>query len=143
MTAKLLPLALCLFALPSCLTIRERMVDVDHPVITAESGVTYQDLLVGTGELVPEDGMTATIDYVCTLEDETLIDSTHERGQPVRFLVGEAWLPGIDDGISNMRVGGKRHVVLPPEQAYGSEGVPGLVPPDASLHFELELVSLE
>lgn len=143
MTLRLLALCLCLLTLNSCLSIRERMVDVDHPVVTTESGVVYQDVLVGTGELVPEPGMEATIDYVCSLEDKSQIDSTHERGQPMIFIVGEAWLPGIDHGITNMRVGGRRRVTVPPSQAYGEEGVPNLVPPNSNLVFELELLSLE
>jgi len=143
MITRLALLAL-LLACQSCLVVpKQRMVDVEHPVVTTPNGVPYQDRLVGTGELVPQLGMSVTIDYVCTLEDETEVDSTYARGQAVTFIFGEAWLPGLNDGVTSMRVGGRRSVTLPPEQAYGEAGVEGLIPPGAMLSFELELVALE
>ena len=135
---------LAALAAPSCLTIpKERMVDVEHPLVTTESGVRYQDRLTGTGELTPIPGMSVTIDYVCTLEDGSEVDSTYARGRSVTFTHGEAWIPGIDRGTEGMRVGGKRLVIVPPELAYGELGVAGLIPADAELHFEIELLALE
>ncbi len=143
MTVRIVIVLLSL-ALQSCLVIpKERMVDVDHAVVTTESGVIYQNVLTGTGELTPEPGMSATIDYVCTLEDETEVDSTYSRGQAVTFTVGEAWLPGIDHGLAGMRVGGRRQVTVPPDLAYGEAGVEGLIPPNANLLFLIELLALE
>jgi len=139
-----LALLTLLLACQSCLDVpKHRMVDVEHPVTTTPSGVSFQDRLVGTGELTPQPGMLVTIDYVCTLEDETEVDSTYARGQVVTFVFGEAWLPGLNDGVNSMRVGGRRSITLPPEQAYGETGVEGLIPPGAKLLFELELVALE
>lgn len=143
MTARFALLVL-LLACQSCLVVpKQRMVDVEHPIVTTPNGVTYQDQLVGTGELTPEPGMNVTIDYVCTLEDATEIDSTYARGQAVTFVFGEAWLPGLNDGLTGMRVGGRRILTLPPSQAYGEAGVEGLIPASSKLLFELELVALE
>jgi len=133
-----------LFALQGCLVVpKRRMVDVDHSVVTTASGVTYQDRLVGTGELTPSSGMNVTIDYLCTLEDQTEVDSTYARGQAVTFVFGEAWLPGIEAGLVDMRVGGRRQITLPPDLAYGEAGVEGLIPANSPLFFELELVALD
>lgn len=126
---------------PSCLTISQRMVDVDRPLVTTDSGVVYEDLLPGLGDS-PEHGRPLVIDYVCTLEDGTFVDSTYQRGQAVEFVFGEAWLPGLDEGLEGMRTGGKRRMTLPADVAYGPDGVEGLVPPGAPLVFEVELVSV-
>ena len=143
MTVRLVTLAL-LLSLQSCLVIpNKRMVDVDHSIVVTESGVAYEDRLVGTGDPTPEPGMQVTIDYVCTLEDGSEIDSTYSRGQAKTYSYGESWPAGIDLGLVGMRVGGRRRLIIPSAHAYGEEGVPGLIPPDSTLFFEIELVGLE
>ena len=134
-------LASILLVLPLAGCLRQRMVDVDRPIVTTESGVSYEELLVGDGE-VPELGQRLGIDYICTLPDGTEIDSTRSRGQRYEFVFGEAFPKGIDDGIQGMHVGGRRRIVIPPAMAYGEEGVEGLIPPGTDLVFELELVEI-
>ncbi len=118
-----------------------RTVVVDHPRITTSSGVTYEDLIVGQGRAV-ETGDEIVIDYVGTLAEGTQFDSSIDRGQPYAFVLGEAPLAGWNEGLLGMRAGGKRRVGLPPERAYGAAGIPGLVPPGASLTFEIDLLSI-
>ena len=77
--------------------------DVDRPIVTTDSGVTYEDLLLGNGA-VPIRGQTLAIGYVCTLPDGTEIDSTYSRGQNYRFVFGESFPEGIDQGIEGRLV---------------------------------------
>lgn len=109
---------------------------------TTESGLKYYDFEVGEGPL-PETGQPVSVHFSVWLQDGTLIDSSLNRGQPVTFLVGvNQVIPGWDEGMATMKAGGKRQVVIPPELAYGAEGAGGVIPPDATLIFELELLSI-
>lgn len=97
--------------------------------------------MTGSGRAAQQ-GQLVTIDYVGWLDDGTLFDSTRERGQPAAFRLGEARIRGWNEGILGMRPSGLRRMSIPPELAYGSEGLPGLIPPDATLVFEVELLSI-
>lgn len=109
---------------------------------THESGVFYVDLRCGSGDEA-DGGDRATIEYVGRLEDGTIVDSSADRGEPYRFLIGDADLiEGWAPGITGMHVGGKRRIVIPPELAYGEDGLPPDIPPDATLIFEVTLVSV-
>lgn len=111
--------------------------------IKMASGLTYEDETVGDGQEVVK-GMIATVHYTGWLNDaaRTRFDSSHLHGKPFSFPVGEGRvIPGWDEGIPGMRVGGKRKLIIPPELAYGSEGAVGVIPPNATLIFEVELLA--
>jgi len=111
--------------------------------ITTESGLQYFDLEEGTGES-PQAGQTATVHYTGWLEDGTMFDSSLLRGQPFGFVIGVGQvIPGWDEGVASMKVGGKRQLVIPADLAYGERGAGGVIPPNATLIFEVELVGVE
>ncbi len=117
-------------------------VSYQHETEVTSSGVSFQDLLEGTGRRA-QPGRSLRIDYVAKLEDDTTVDSTYQRGRPVEFVMGDAPIAGWDEGLLEMRVGGVRKLVIPPALAYGEEGVPGLIPPNTPLVFQVELLAVE
>jgi len=117
-------------------------VQVEHPQTVSRSGVVVQELLPGIGPAAGI-GDRLTIDYNAFLEDGSRVDSTSDRGQPLSFELGSAPIVGWNEGLLAMRPGGRRRVVVPPDLAYGTEGVPNLIPPDATLIFDVELVDIE
>ena len=101
------------------------------------------DVKVGTGAPVKA-GDTVTVHYVGTLTDGKVFDSSKGRGQPFDSVVGRGMaIRGWDIGLIGMRVGGVRRMSVPPEQAYGKRGVPPVIPPNATLHFEVELLKIQ
>ena len=102
-----------------------------------------EDLMVGKGEEV-KSGDYITIHYSGILEDGQKFDSSYDRGTPfkTRIGVGEV-IDGWDMGVVGMKVGGKRKLVIPSSLAYGERGIPGVIPPDATLIFEVELISID
>lgn len=136
-----LPLLLAALV-PSCSLMRASPVEVDHHEVATESGVRYVDFFTGQGVPVGPN-VLVTIDYTAKLPDGTVIDSTLDRGVPVTFRMGEAPIAGWNEGLLGMREGGQRTVVVPAPLAYGDEGVPGLVPPGATLLFEVELLTVD
>jgi FKBP-type peptidyl-prolyl cis-trans isomerase len=117
-------------------------VEVDHPLRILEGGIGVQEIVMGQGPQV-ETGQEILIDYTGYLSDGEVFDSSLERGVPLEFTLGEAPLPGWNEGILGMRAGGQRHVSLPPEQAYGEAGVAGLIPPNEPLVFEIWLLDIK
>ena len=110
---------------------------------TTESGLQYEDLRVGEGDLCTGRGQTAIVHYTGWLEDGTRFDSSHDRGEPFSFPVDCSYvIPGWDEGVQGMRVGGVRRLTVPPELAYGERGAGGVIPPNATLVFEIELLEL-
>jgi len=102
-----------------------------------------EDLIVGTGAEV-KSGDTVAINYVGTLEDGTKFDSSYDRGQPFETQIGVgAVIKGWDLGVPGMKVGGKRRLSIPSALAYGERGAGGVIPPNANLIFEVELVSVK
>ena len=109
-------------------------------VITA-SGLKYVDEVIGTGERARL-GRMVSVQYTGTLLDGSKFDSSLDRGQPYEFRLGTGTvIPGWDEGILGMQVGGKRKLIVPPDLAYGSQGREK-IPPDSTLVFELELVKV-
>jgi peptidylprolyl isomerase len=118
--------------------------DVDEEdYVTTESGLKFSDLTIGEGTS-PEAGQRVTAHYTGWLEDGTKFDSSLDRGQPLTFVLGQGQvISGWDEGIATMKVGGKRQLVVPPELAYGDRGAGGVIPPNATLIFEVELVDVQ
>ncbi len=110
--------------------------------------VQTKDLVVGDGP-VAEQGDMVHVHYTGWLQDENgdkgkKFDSSLDRGQPFSFQLGaHQVIPGWDQGVEGMRVGGKRELVIPPELAYGSRGAGGVIPPDATLIFDVELKGID
>ena len=99
--------------------------------------------LVIEGDEATGRGCTVSVHYSGWLEDGTLFDSSLKRGEPFSFPLECAYvIPGWDQGVKGMRVGGKRRLTIPPRLAYGEAGAGGVIPPDATLVFEVELLEV-
>lgn len=112
----------------------------DDDYETTATGLQIFDIQAGDGEVPPE-GAQVSVHYTGWLEDGTRFDSSIPRGQPFTFTLGDPGLiAGFNEAVSTMATGTIRQVVMPPDLAYGSEGAGGVIPPDATLIFELELI---
>ncbi|MDW8281797.1 MAG: FKBP-type peptidyl-prolyl cis-trans isomerase [Myxococcales bacterium] len=101
------------------------------------------DLKVGTGPS-PRAGQRVRVHYVGTLKDGKEFDSSLKRNEPFAFVIGMGQvIKGWDEGILSMKVGGKRKLIIPPQLGYGERGAGGVIPPNAELHFEVELLAIE
>lgn len=108
-----------------------------------DTGLTYFDFEVGEGE-TPESDQTVRVHYTGWLMDGTKFDSSLDRRDPISFALGQGQvIPGWDEGISTMQVGGKRQLVVPPDLAYGDTGYGSVIPPESTLIFEVELVGIQ
>jgi peptidylprolyl isomerase len=111
-------------------------------MVTTESGLKYEVIKEGVGA-TPEPGQTVTVHYTGTLEDGTKFDSSRDRAQPFSFPIGQGRvIKGWDEGLSTMKVGGRRRLVIPPELGYGARGAGGVIPPNATLIFDVELLKI-
>ena len=89
-------------------------------------------------------GKTVSVHYTGKLSNGTKFDSSYDRGQPIEFPLGEGRvIPGWDEGIALLKVGGKATFIIPPNLAYGSRGAGGVIPPNATLIFEVELMDVK
>jgi FKBP-type peptidyl-prolyl cis-trans isomerase FkpA len=117
----------------------------DDAAMTAQLGesVKIEDIVEGTGaEAV--DGKQVTVHYTGTLLNGTKFDSSVDRNSPFPFLLGAGQvIPGWDQGVKGMKVGGKRKLTIPPQLAYGDKGVGGVIHPNAVLVFDVELISVD
>mgnify|MGYP001589862555 CR=1 FL=1 len=110
--------------------------------VTTDSGLQYIDLVEGKGRQA-ELGDQATVHYTGWLANGTKFDSSLDRGQPFSFRVGAGQvIKGWDEGVGTMKVGGKRKLIIPPDLAYGPRGAGNVIPPNATLTFEVELLGL-
>jgi peptidylprolyl isomerase len=120
--------------------VEETVVGVEQ---TTDSGLKYTDEVIGTGDY-PKTGDRVTVHYTGTLEDGTKFDSSVDRNQPFQFTIGVGQvIKGWDEGVSTMKKGGKRTLVIPSELGYGERGAGSTIPPNATLVFEVELISVE
>ncbi len=109
------------------------------PVTTA-SGLIYETLKERTGDS-PKATDTVKVHYRGTFPDGKEFDSSYSRGQPAEFPLNRV-IPCWTEGVQRMKVGGKAKLVCPPEIAYGPRGAGGVIPPNATLHFEVELLGI-
>ncbi|HEY4440462.1 MAG TPA: FKBP-type peptidyl-prolyl cis-trans isomerase [Candidatus Elarobacter sp.] len=111
--------------------------------VTLPDGLQYTDLKVGTGAQ-PKPGQTAVVHYVGTFPDGKKFDSSRDRGTPFEFAVGQHQVISCwDEGVASMKVGGRRKLVCPPKLAYGERGAGGVIPPNATLNFDVELLGVK
>lgn len=112
-------------------------------VVRLPDGLEYTDVKVGKGRM-PKAGQTAVVHYVGTFPDGKKFDSSRDRGQPFEFPLGaHKVIPCWDEGVATMRVGGRRKLVCPPSLAYGDRGAGGVIPPNATLDFDVELLAIK
>ena len=117
-------------------------VGMDNNAVTTPSGLQYVELEEGTGA-TPQTGQTVVVHYTGTLEDGTKFDSSRDRGQPFRFKIGVGQvIKGWDEGVGTMKVGGRRKLIIPSELGYGARGAGGVIPPNATLIFDVELLKI-
>jgi peptidylprolyl isomerase len=115
--------------------------------MTTASGLKIQDTEVGTGA-TPQAGQTCVMHYTGWLYENGAkgqkFDSSLDRGQPFEFPIGRGRvIKGWDEGVASMKVGGKRTLIIPPELGYGARGAGGVIPPNATLMFEVELLAVK
>ena len=115
--------------------------------VTTPSGLKYIDVKAGTGA-APKTGQTCVMHYTGWLYEGgkkgARFDSSVDRGQPFEFPLGKGQvIPGWDEGVATMKVGGKRTLIVPPDLGYGSSGAGGVIPPNATLIFDVELLRIK
>jgi peptidylprolyl isomerase len=118
-----------------------------QPVTTTPSGLKIIDLKVGAGPS-PKPGQTCVMNYTGWLYENgnkgKKFDSSLDRNQPFSFPIGQHQvIAGWDEGVATMKVGGKRTLIIPPELGYGARGAGGIIPPNATLIFDVELLSVK
>jgi FKBP-type peptidyl-prolyl cis-trans isomerase len=112
------------------------------PEIVTPSGLKYRDIKVGHGKEAAT-GKIVEVHYAGWLEDGTKFDSTRDRSRPFTFRLGAGdAIKGWDEGLVGMKVGGKRQLTIPPELGFGKQGVGSVVPPNAVLFYEFELLEV-
>ncbi len=113
-------------------------------VVTTSSGLKYIELKKGDGLVTPEQGQTVVVQYTGTLEDGTKFDSSRDHGQPFSFKIGIGQvIKGWDEGLSTMKVGDHRQLIIPSELGYGARGAGGVIPPFSTLIFDVELLDIK
>ena len=111
-------------------------------MVTTPSGLKYVDEKEGTGPS-PARGKTVTVHYTGTLADGKKFDSSRDRNEPFSFQIGVGQvIKGWDEGVMSMKVGGKRKLIIPANLGYGARGAGGIIPPNAELHFDVELLGV-
>jgi peptidylprolyl isomerase len=110
--------------------------------VTTPSGLQYVDVIEGTGA-TPKAGQTVVVHYTGWLTDKTKFDSSVDRNEPFSFVLGQGQvIKGWDEGLSTMKVGGKRTLTIPPTLGYGARGAGGVIPPNATLIFDVALLDI-
>jgi FKBP-type peptidyl-prolyl cis-trans isomerase len=112
-------------------------------LMKTSSGLEYIEVQAGAGAQA-EAGKTVSVHYTGKLQDGSVFDSSVPRGEPITFPLGAGRvIKGWDEGIALMKVGGKAQLIIPPGLAYGERGAGGVIPPNATLVFDVELVDVK
>ena len=110
--------------------------------IMTDSGLKYDDLVVGDGAEA-QAGQRVSVHYTGWLTDGSKFDSSVDRNDPFQFALGKGMvIRGWDEGVQGMKVGGKRKLTIPPQLGYGAQGAGGVIPPNATLVFDVELLEI-
>jgi peptidylprolyl isomerase len=120
---------------------------VGSPMTTTPSGLKFTDTTVGTGA-APKTGQICVMHYTGWLYQDGVkgkkFDSSVDRGEPFEFSIGKRQvIGGWDEGVASMKVGGKRTLIIPPDLGYGARGAGGVIPPNATLMFDVELLGVK
>ncbi|MDD2309315.1 MAG: FKBP-type peptidyl-prolyl cis-trans isomerase [Desulfuromonadaceae bacterium] len=111
-------------------------------IVTTASGLKYIDVVIGKGAS-PTAGKQVKVHYTGTLESGKKFDSSVDRNEPFSFTIGVGQvIPGWDQGVMTMKVGGKRKLIIPARLGYGARGAGGVIPPNATLLFDVELLDV-
>jgi peptidylprolyl isomerase len=117
--------------------------DNNENQVTTASGLKYVEIAQGTGD-TPTKGQTVSVHYTGTLENGKKFDSSRDRNQAFEFQIGEGQvIEGWDEGLSTMKVGGRRKLIIPSNLGYGARGAGGVIPPNATLVFDVELLNVK
>lgn len=118
-------------------------ITIPADAITTESGLKYIDIVKGQGA-IPQKGQTVIVNYTGWLMNGKKFDSSLDRNKPFQFVLGEGQvIPGWEEGIKTMHVGGKRRLFIPYQLAYGEQGYPPVIPPKAMLVFDVQLLDVK
>jgi peptidylprolyl isomerase len=110
---------------------------------TTPSGLQYEDIVVGEGAS-PTKSRSVSVHYTGTLTDGSKFDSSRDRGRPFTFTIGDGQvIKGWDEGVMDMKVGGRRILTIPSALGYGAQGAAGVIPPNATLIFDVELLGVQ
>lgn len=144
-SAKFALMAMALLA--SCIHSPSAFAQTAGNRVTTASGLQIKDITVGTGAS-PQPGQTCIMHYTGWLyvdgKKDKKFDSSVDRGQPFEFPIGQRRvIAGWDEGVATMKVGGKRELIIPPALGYGARGAGGVIPPNATLIFEVELLGVK
>ena len=122
---------------------QKESVAMEEKIVETPSGLKYIDVIVGTGPS-PEKGQQVTVHYTGTFPDGRKFDSSVDRNSPFSFTIGRGQvIKGWDEGVMSMKVGGKRKLIIPAQLAYGERGASNVIPPNAILHFDVELLGVK
>jgi FKBP-type peptidyl-prolyl cis-trans isomerase FkpA len=118
------------------------MQEPDMAEMMTDSGLKYEDLVEGAGAEARA-GQQVSVHYTGWLTDGSKFDSSVDRNQPFQFALGRGMvIRGWDEGVAGMKVGGRRKLTIPPQLGYGARGAGGVIPPNATLVFEVELLEV-
>jgi FKBP-type peptidyl-prolyl cis-trans isomerase FkpA len=113
------------------------------PEKITDTGLKYEDMIVGDGGTAAA-GQAVTVHYTGWLENGSKFDSSVDRDEPFCFNLGKGQvIRGWDEGVAGMQIGGKRKLTIPPQLGYGAAGAGGVIPPNATLIFEVELIAVD
>uniref|UniRef100_A0A2K5QLC9 peptidylprolyl isomerase n=1 Tax=Cebus imitator TaxID=2715852 RepID=A0A2K5QLC9_CEBIM len=129
---------------PVCCRSTPNIVLPARPVSTAAMGVQVETISPGEGRTFPKRGQTCVVHYTGMLEDGKKFDSSRDRNKPFKFMLGnQKVIRGWEEGVAQMSVGQRVKLTISPDYAHGSTGHPGIIPPHATLVFDVELLKLE